>query len=83
VRAKVACPIDGDQIVDTGSITIDDEARVYRFACPTCKDVVEKPYSDVVRSILRSANVATIEERVEAFGRLLDDDRNIVRALLD
>lgn len=82
MRAKVTCPTDGDVIVDAAALVIDDEDSVYRFTCATCKAVIEKRMDDEIREVLRSANVATIEELVASGASALEDDRNIWRALL-
>ena len=72
----------GGVIVSADSVVIDDEDRVYRFTCPACEWINEKPMDDGIRGVLRSAGVATLEELVESFAIVLADDSNVARALM-
>lgn len=81
-RAKVTCPTDGDVIADVGALVIDDAEGCYRFTCPRCGSGVTKRMDDAIRDILRSANVATLEELVISGASELADDESIWRGVL-
>lgn len=81
-RLKVHCPVDGDNIINAETVVLDDEEAVYRFTCKSCGEVVSKHMDERIRTLLRSAGVATIDELVESASVQLIDDRNIWRALL-
>lgn len=81
-RAKVACPECQDVIISTDDLTILDDDGLYVFRCPRCKASVEKLMDDRIRTLLRTAGVATLDEKVESGSAILADDRAIWRAIL-
>lgn len=81
MRAKVTCVLDGDRIVYSDELVIDDAEGVYRFTCPECGTSNEKPLTDTIRRLLRRAGVRTVEELVESATIALRSDEAIWDAL--
>jgi hypothetical protein len=81
-RARVVCPRDGEVIVETKGLVIDDEDHVYRFTCPRCALPIEKQMDDAIREILRGAFAPTLDELVASGASVLANDANIWRELL-
>lgn len=80
---KVVCPNDGDLVMSSTRLVIDDADGVYRFSCPTCEATIDKRMDDQIRGLLRSVQVPTVEELCESFAGYLADDRNVQRFLLE
>lgn len=81
-QLKVRCSIDGDTLIQGSDAVIDDDTNTYKFTCPVCGHHNAKRMDDVIRDILRNVGAPTIEELCQSFAATLEDDRNVVRALL-
>ena len=80
-RIKVDCVMGHSAMSSSGQLVIDDSEECYRFTCPECGTSNEKVLTDRIRGVLRTAQVATVEELVSGASVVLMDDERIWEAL--